>query len=125
MPRIYVAGPMQGLSEHGYPAFERAVTWLRQWTVGGIRGEPLWEVLSPHEVDNGEDDATRGKTLDHWDYMKKDLQMLVTCDSICLLDGWSKSRGAVQELNCAIAMGLTVWRFDETVAAPDLFYQIS
>ena len=115
--RIYVAGPMQGHPDHGYPAFEEACRWLR------MRGG--WVVLSPHEIDNNETPETRGTTKDHWDYMKLDMAMLVTCEAMCLLDGWARSRGAVQELNCAIAMGLEIWRFDMTGYAPDIFYQIS
>jgi hypothetical protein len=119
---IYVAGPMQGLPEHGYPAFDAACSFLRnQWR---HLDEPVWNVLSPHEVDNGETPDNRGTTKDHWDYMRLDMALLVTCDAICLLDGWARSRGAVQELNCAIAMGLDIFRYDQTVSAPDNFYQI-
>ena len=118
--RIYVAGPMQGAPEHGFPEFEIACAFLR--SVGSMRGGYTWHVFSPHEVDNHETPETRGKTKDHWEYMRADMQLLVICDAICLLDGWSKSRGAVQELNCAIAMGLEIWRF---IGSDTRFFKIS
>lgn len=117
--KIYVAGPMQGAPEHGYPVFDQAVNFLRHELA--MRDGFLWEVFSPHEVDNGETPESRG-TKDHWDYMKVDMRLLVYCDAICLLDGWSRSRGAVQELNCAIAMGLDVWRYQHR---ENRFYKIS
>lgn len=35
------------------------------------------------------------------DYMKKDIKLLVDCDAIYLMDGWSKSKGARLEAKLA------------------------
>lgn len=37
------------------------------------------------------------------DYMKVSFAMLSTCDTIYLLDGWSKSKGATKELYYALS----------------------
>lgn len=111
----YLAGPMSGQPDHGYPAFEEACQNLRR--LG-------YDIVSPHEVDHSEAHEDRGKK-DHWDYMRLDLQELVKCDAIILLDNWHISMGACQELNVAIAMGIPIYRYDTTVSAPALFYQIN
>lgn len=42
-------------------------------------------------------------------HMKKDLQMLLQCDGICMLKGWKQSKGANIEYNIAKACGIKVF----------------
>lgn len=42
-------------------------------------------------------------------YMRKDIEMLLTCDAIFMLKGWNRSAGCKCELDVAVAIGLDVW----------------
>lgn len=67
------------------------------------------EVVNPAEV-NPDPAAV-------WaDCMRADIRELVTCDSIALLTGWEKSRGATLEHHIATSLGMTVMS-DEMVPA--------
>ncbi len=91
--RIYVAGPMTGLPEFNFPAFNSAAAELR--------GQGML-VVNPaeHGIIDGAEWA---------DYLHYDLGRLATCSTIHLLPGWSKSRGAALEALCAYTLGM---RFD-------------
>jgi len=90
--RIYIAGPMTGLPELNFPAFAAKAAELR--ALG-------WHVENPAEHGHVEDAV--------WsDYMRWDLARLVTCSTVALLPGWSKSKGATLELHVAQMLGLAV-----------------
>lgn len=79
---VYIAGPMSGLPEFNYPAFFAKAAELR------AQG---FEVRNPAENDGTSTDKP-------WTfYMKLGLQLLLECDEIHLLPGWSNSRGASLE----------------------------
>ncbi len=78
--RVYIAGPMTGYPEHNYPAFEAAAKTLR---------DAGYDVVSPHEINP--------ESTPYVEAMRNDVRELITCDSICLLDGWERSRGAFGE----------------------------
>ena len=90
--RIYVAGPMTGLPDLNFPAFEAAAAILR------AEG---WHVENPsdHGVVWG---------LDWQDYLRYDLGRLATCAAIYLLPGWSRSKGAMLEVNIARQLEMTI-----------------
>jgi len=93
MKRIYVAGPMTGLPDLNFPAFNAQVERLR------AEG---WDVVSPVEINCG---------LDHegWNAcLRRDLAALVTCDALWLLPGHHSSRGATLELHVARELGLEI-----------------
>lgn len=86
--RIYIAGPMTGLPEYNYPAFNAEA---RVWRCRGF------EVENPAE----------GPDLPSWAaYMRRALRQLLTCDAICLLPGWTTSKGATVEWLVASVLGL-------------------
>lgn len=90
---IYIAGPMTGLPEYNFPAFHAAEARLLM-----LR----WEVENP--TVNGAD-----KTLP-WDwYMRRGIEQVVKCNSIALLPGWEKSRGAKLEVEVALALDMDVY----------------
>lgn len=90
--RIYVAGPMTGLPDFNYPAFNAAALELR--TQG-------WHVENP--ADHGVIDGAE------WaDYLAYDLTRLGTCGAIYLLPDWELSKGAVLEHHIAQVLGLEV-----------------
>ncbi len=94
-PRVYIAGPMTGLPDSNYPAFNAAA---RAWRDRG------WEVENPAEAFGGQ------QNLPYKDYVKHDLKVLKTCHAIALLPGWDgpDARGSVWEHEVAKLLGLRV-----------------
>lgn len=98
-PRVYLAGPMTGLPQFGFPAFDAAAKMLRE------RG---YDVVSPADISRSFD-ATP-ETVDDLlpAIMGEDLRLLCTCESICMLPGWLNSPGARIEYDIAVYLGLSV-----------------
>lgn len=92
MQRIYLAGPMTGLPEFNYPAFHAEAARLRQ--LG-------YHVENPAE-NNAPADAPWSS------YLRLALAQLITCDSIAMLPGWDKSKGARLEYHVASELGMQV-----------------
>lgn len=89
--RVYVAGPMTGMPDYNFPAFNAAASMLR------AKG---WHVENP-----AEHGIVAGAT---WaDYMHYDLARIATCSAIYLLPGWCLSRGAALEVHIASCLGMT------------------
>ncbi|MFL1531690.1 MULTISPECIES: DUF4406 domain-containing protein [Pseudomonas] len=96
--RAYVAGPMTGIADFNYPAFNDVADHLR------AQG---FEVENP--ADHGIVEGAQ------WaDYMAYDLTRLGLCGVIALLPDWEKSQGARLEVLIAERLGMTV------VNAPEL-----
>lgn len=92
MKRAYIAGPMTGLPDLNFPAFHRAAAHFRAQGV---------DVVNPAEINA---DPTAG-----WnECMRNDIRELVTCDSIVLLPGWERSKGASLEHYIARQLELRV-----------------
>ncbi|MFY8322212.1 DUF4406 domain-containing protein [Pseudomonas aeruginosa] len=88
--RIYLAGPMTRLPEHNFPAFHTEAARLR--SLG-------YQVENPAE--HGEIPGFK------WaDYLRLDLQKLLTCQAIALLPGWMDSKGARLEFTVATNLGM-------------------
>nr|WP_277610147.1 DUF4406 domain-containing protein [Pseudomonas aeruginosa] len=88
--RIYLAGPMTGLPEHNFPAFHAEAARLR--SLG-------YQVENPAE--HGEIPG-----FEWADYLRLDLQKLLTCEAIALLPGWMDSKGARLEFTVATNLGM-------------------
>jgi Domain of unknown function (DUF4406) len=90
--RVYIAGPMSGLPEFNFPAFNAEAAALR------AQG---FAVLNPaeHGIVEGADWA---------DYLRHDIAGLASCERIHLLPGWSKSKGARLEHSIAVALGMVI-----------------
>jgi hypothetical protein len=92
MNRVYIAGPMSGLPDLNYPAFDEAAKRLRD--LG-------------HHVENPAENPT--PRCGSWSgYMRLAIAQLVTCDEIHMLPGWGQSRGALIEHALAVELGLLV-----------------
>ncbi|NWA25475.1 DUF4406 domain-containing protein [Pseudomonas gingeri] len=90
--RVYVAGPMTGIKDFNYPAFNAVAEQLR------AKG---YEVENP--ADHGIVEGAQ------WaDYMAYDLTRLGLCGVICLLPDWERSRGARLEAHIAEQLGMAV-----------------
>ena len=88
--RLYVAGPMSGLPECNYQAFNRAAEALR---------EAGYEVVNP--VDVGERSGYR-------ELLKDDLIAMLSCQGVATLRGWEHSTGARNEVMVAGVVALHV-----------------
>ena len=88
--KIYISGPMTGLSEYNKPAFMNAERRIRK-----AGHEPVNPAALPHD---------HGHTWE--EYMREDIKALMYCDAILLLDGWEKSKGAVIEFTLAAHVGI-------------------
>ena len=102
--RIYLAGPMRGVPDFNFPAFDFAANNLRK------QG---FEVFSPAEkgvehsmIDNPDlqdDEEFRREVFE------LDTQWICrNADAVALLPGWEKSLGAKAERALAEALGLTI-----------------
>lgn len=90
--RIYIAGPMTGLPDFNFPAFNYAAALLRDQGL---------HVENPAEH-GGVDGA-------EWaDYLRYDMGRLATCGAIYLLKGWENSKGAQLEVHVARTLGMVV-----------------
>lgn len=104
-PICYIAGPMTGIENFNFPAFEQATSILR---------EAGWFVYAPHENDleRGEQprlDGVPQHKLKH--YMKVDLAQVCVSDAVFMLDGWPDSKGAAIEFNTAEALDIPCYHF--------------
>lgn len=104
MNRIYIAGPMTGIEQFNYPAFNAAAARLR--AMG-------YEVENPAEID-----LPPGK---EWhEYMRHAIPKLLKCTMVGVLDGWTQSKGARLEIEIAERLGMPVFHVDnlqEQIAA--------
>lgn len=92
MSAIYISGPMTGLPELNFPAFNQAASTLRN--LGH-------HVVNPAEINP---DVTMS-----WEQcMRADIKALCDCDVIALLPGWENSKGAHLEVHVAHRLGLTI-----------------
>ena len=91
--RIYVSGPITSIGiSRAKEVFGRVKEDLER------RG---FEAVTPFE--NGIDEAEPYET-----HMKADIELLKTCDSICMLPGWQQSDGAKREYVEAFNSGKTI-----------------
>jgi hypothetical protein len=91
--KIYLSGPMTGLPDYNYPAFNKAALELREMD---------HEVFNPAEAFSGD------QSLDWRDYMRADVAAIMGCDEVRVLPGWESSVGARLEVAIAISIGLPV-----------------
>lgn len=92
LKRIYIAGPMTGLPEFNYPAFNAKAAELR--AMG-------YEVENPAENPEPECKSWQG-------YMRMSLHQIAQCDSVYMLPGWHNSKGARLEYQIASGLGLAL-----------------
>lgn len=90
--RLYLSGPMAGLPDHNFPAFEVARKKLRC---------ARYEIVCPAEL--GKHDGWSWE-----DYLRRDLKVMLDCDGIALLDGWENSKGAALEIHVADVLGFQI-----------------
>lgn len=100
-PRLYLAGPMSGIEQLNVPKFHAEAARLR--SLG-------FEVVIPAELNNEDPNmvfSSDAERVAHWrKCMRIDIAQLLQCDSVALLDGWGRSRGACLEQHVALELGM-------------------
>jgi hypothetical protein len=91
--RIYISGPMSDISDLNRKAFEDMASRLR-----GLNFLPL----IPH--DNG-----LPITATYNAHLVRDIEIMLTCDAVVVLEGWQHSKGASIEAFTADQMGIKVF----------------
>lgn len=91
--RIYISGPISG-----YDLDERRKTFRQVANYLSILG---YEPVNPF-------DNSLPQPGDYEQHMRADIEELLSCDCIYLLQGWEKSRGSRLELDIAVACGIDV-----------------
>lgn len=92
--RLYVAGPMSGLPQNNYPAFNAASVELQR------KG---YDVVNPAEVS-----IAGMKRVHYVDLLRADLKGLLQCDGVAVLPGWERSVGATNEVRNARLLKMPV-----------------
>ncbi|HBO1301978.1 TPA: DUF4406 domain-containing protein [Pseudomonas aeruginosa] len=102
MSRVYLSGPMTGIPDFNYPAFNAEEKRIR--ALGYIVENPAVNMVyrgAPWET-----------------FMRDGIKRLMDCDILALLPGWERSRGANIERGLAITLGMRVVDA-EALPAPD------
>ncbi len=103
--KIYLAGPMRGLPNNNFEAFDEAE---KRWQAEGytvFSPANLWRAIR-YPTETAEDLEQRERTSLA---MQHDLACIHTCDAIALLPGWEESRGTAVELALAQVLGLVIF----------------
>lgn len=104
---VYIAGPMRGLPEFNFPAFDKAAELLESYG---------HSVLNPAQMDRdvGFDPSSSQVSSEFLrDAMRRDLTAICGADALAMLPGWERSAGARVEWTLASHLGLKILYLSE------------
>lgn len=101
--RVYLAGPMSGLPDYNYPAFNAEAARLR--------------ALGYHVENPAENPKPEPETWEN--YLRVALRQMLTCDAVLLLPGFQRSRGAMLEMQTAKELQIAVFMAGCVDEAPE------
>ena len=110
--KVYLAGPMTGIKRNNFPAFWDAASCLRQ------KG---FDVLSPAEIDDPEDEYAALNDLPSkktWgQFLARDVKLLADdgVQGIVFLPNWQTSRGAKLEATVGLLCNFVFWELIDGV----------
>lgn len=95
--KIYLSGPITGVQDYK-TKFREAADQVKRYMESRTYEEI--QIVNPARIsiENGT----------HEEYMEMCFMLLEKCDVICMLPGWKKSFGAVQEYGYAKAKGIEI-----------------
>lgn len=102
--KVYLSGPMRGVVDHNFAAFESATQWLR---------DQGYEVWNPHEHEKSmptHGDKEFSEMMWLRDTFRQDFDAVFDCDTIALLPGWTYSEGSIGEFQAAKLAKLNLYR---------------
>lgn len=91
--RIYISGPITGIPDLNKNEFEKYENILTRTG---------YEVVNPLKL------IKENEKYQWQHYMSIDISMMMTCDTIVVLDNWSQSRGAKIEVSLSYFLGKRV-----------------
>lgn len=97
MKVVYLAGPMTGIENYNFPAFNEVA---KKYEALG------WLVLNPANHLSGNLHARYDQ------YMRASFHDVLQADAVALLDGWQDSPGATKEACMAAALDLPIFLAD-------------
>ncbi len=98
---IYISGPMTGYPEYNYPAFIAAEEKLRK--LGYVN------IINPAKIDHPDTD---------WNNcIRRAIVALMGADTVVLLPGWDRSKGAKIEYYLAANLGLSVKSYKSLISS--------
>lgn len=98
--KVFISGPMTGIEGYNFPKFNRYETILT---------EKGYEVVNPvHICKKYKEKEVLASTKVFNQMVNEELQELVKCDAIFLLDGWNESEGSKLELENALMHDLKI-----------------
>ena len=99
--KIYISGAMSGIKNNNRNEFYRVEKLLSE-------NYPDAQILNPHKLGGFLDLAfmERGKKIAYSDYMNNGILHLLRCTHICMIAGWTYSKGAKVEYGVAKSIGL-------------------
>lgn len=119
--RIYIAGPMTGLLEWNFPAFDEAGKRMKDQGFEVVNPVDFdrargFDEKSAKEFSNEELREAMAAELVGWDrldlpYARNEMpdKGLADCTDLLLLPGWESSKGAFAEASVALWLGMSVW----------------
>ena len=116
MSKIYIAGPMTGISEFNFPAFFAKEEELRSYdyTVFNPARKDI-ETNGSGIQDNPTGDQALAAAKDGFDLraaLAWDTARICESDCVYMLSGWEVSKGAFAEWSLARALGLQIFYED-------------
>lgn len=102
---IYIAGPMSGIPEFNYPAFNAAQEMFERndWSVFNPAKHDSYLTELPEGFETG-DHVAANKARDFREVFLWDVQKVVEADAIYMLKGWQHSPGACAEHAVAVVL---------------------
>jgi hypothetical protein len=90
---VYLSGPMSGIENHNFPAFNAEAIRLRSCG---------YTVVNPAEIN-----PLGTKTWE--ECLREDIKALASCDSVAMLPGWEHSTGAHLEMHIAHRLKMQIF----------------
>jgi hypothetical protein len=119
--RVYILGPMRGIPQYNFPAFDAMEKELRRWGYDPVNPAALDRdhgfVLE--NVPANQDWTKMPAGMKIRDIVLRDLRAVMSCGSYIALPGYEKSKGATAEKGVLDWLGAT--RLEQSTSWPDSF----
>lgn len=121
--RYYIAGPMTGIPQFNFPAFDSAATSLRSYGYLVVSSVELDDPLSRSAAlanKTGDPEQYNAETGETWgDLLARDVKLIADeVSGVVALEGWEESRGARLEVFVARTCGKPVYSYEEWLNDP-------